>query len=76
MLNELLNPSAEDNAALTEKMTTLSQNVQHHVQEEEGKMFATAEQLGQDQLSQLGEQLQQRKQQLMKQGDNMAEPKS
>ena len=76
MLNELRNMSAEDDAALIDKMRTLSRNVQHHVQEEEGKLFATAEQLGQDRLSQLGEQLQQRKQELMKTGANTGEQKS
>jgi hypothetical protein len=38
------------------------------VKEEEGEMFAIAKQLGAQQLDKLGEQLQQRKEELLEQG--------
>jgi hemerythrin-like domain-containing protein len=60
--------AAEADAEFAETMRTLSNNVQHHVQEEESESFATARQLGNERLEELGERLQQRKEQLMETG--------
>jgi hemerythrin superfamily protein len=42
------------------KMTVLSELVQHHVEEEEKEMFKLAQKLGKDELSDLGEQMEER----------------
>jgi hemerythrin-like domain-containing protein len=47
------------------KFTVLIENVEHHIEEEEGEMLPDAEKLLGDQLETLGEQMQQRKQELM-----------
>jgi hemerythrin-like domain-containing protein len=52
---------------LDSKMRQLIQDVKHHVQEEEGQLFPAAErELGHDRLRTLGEQMQRRKQELMR----------
>jgi iron-sulfur cluster repair protein YtfE (RIC family) len=65
MLEQLDGMAAEADAEFAETMRTLSNNVQHHVQEEESEIFATARQLGDERLEELGARLQQRKEQLM-----------
>jgi hemerythrin-like domain-containing protein len=47
------------------KFTVLMENVEHHIEEEEGEMFPEAEEVLGDRLERLGTQMQERKQQLM-----------
>jgi hemerythrin superfamily protein len=56
--------SADDAAAVAEKVKKLRQAVLHHATEEEREMFPLAEALGRAKLRQLGEQLHARKQQV------------
>jgi hypothetical protein len=50
------------------KFTVMKENVEHHIEEEEGEMFKQAKQVfDQDELSQLGESMAKRKQELMQQ---------
>ncbi len=64
LLRELGGMSAEDEE-FDAKMTVLQENVEHHVQEEEGEMFPKVEeQLGQERLQELGGQMQARKEAL------------
>jgi len=59
--------SAESGQMMT-MLQELKQNVEHHVHEEEGELFPKARQaLGQDRIRQLGDQMMERKQQLMQQ---------
>ncbi len=46
------------------KFTVLRENVEHHIEEEEGEMFPEAEEVLGDRLERLGTQMQDRKQQL------------
>ncbi len=56
-------PSSEE---FSRKVAELKGLVMHHVQEEEGQMFADARRgLGEEKLQRLGEKLQERKQELM-----------
>jgi hemerythrin superfamily protein len=48
------------------RFTTLKENVQHHIEEEEKEMFPEAEQRLAGQMSSLGRQMMQRKEALMK----------
>src|SRR5439155_12709705 len=68
MLKELSLMDVEDREGFAESAKRLCQDVEHHVKEEEGEMFAIAKQLGAQQLDKLGEQLQQRKEELLEQG--------
>jgi hemerythrin-like domain-containing protein len=46
----------------------MKENLEHHIEEEEGEMFEQAEQVfDQDELTQLGERMMARKQELMQQ---------
>src|SRR5688500_4111375 len=47
------------------KMTVLIENVEHHIEEEEGEMLPDAKKTLDDQLEQLGEQMAARKQELL-----------
>jgi hemerythrin superfamily protein len=47
------------------KFKVLMENVEHHIEEEEGKMFPEAEEALGERLERLGTQMQERKQQLM-----------
>jgi hemerythrin-like domain-containing protein len=50
------------------KFTVMKENVEHHIEEEEGEMFKQAKQVFDgDELSQLGESMAKRKQELMQQ---------
>jgi hemerythrin-like domain-containing protein len=50
------------------KFTVMKENVEHHIEEEEGEMFKQAKQVfDEDELSQLGESMAKRKQELMQQ---------
>lgn len=61
LLRDLGSMSAEDEE-FDAKMTVLQENVEHHVQEEEGEMFPKVEaQLGHQRLQELGTQMQARK---------------
>jgi hemerythrin-like domain-containing protein len=46
------------------KFKVLMDNVEHHIEEEEGEMFPEAEEVLGDRLERLGTQMQERKQQL------------
>jgi hemerythrin superfamily protein len=50
------------------KFTTLKENVEHHMEEEEGEMFPKAEQSLGGQLAELGQKMMERKEALMKNG--------
>jgi hemerythrin-like domain-containing protein len=55
-----------DAEQFTAKCTVLKEMIEHHVEEEESEMFPKARRfMGRDQLQQLGEQMQQRKDQLL-----------
>jgi hypothetical protein len=50
------------------KFTVMKENLEHHIEEEEGEMFKQAKQVfDQDELDQLGETMMARKQELMQQ---------
>ena len=50
------------------KFTVMKENLEHHIQEEEGEMFKQARQVfDQDELAQLGESMKARKEDLMRQ---------
>jgi hemerythrin-like domain-containing protein len=50
------------------KFTVMKENVEHHIEEEEEEMFKQAKQVfDEDELSQLGESMAKRKQELMQQ---------
>jgi len=50
------------------KFTVMKENLEHHIEEEEGKMFKQANQVfDQDELTQLGESMKARKEDLMRQ---------
>jgi len=50
------------------KFTTLKENVEHHMEEEEGEMFPKAEQSLGGQLAELGQKMMERKEALMRKG--------
>jgi hemerythrin superfamily protein len=57
-----------DTEQWTAKMKVLKENVEHHVEEEEGEMFQKARQvLSEDEINSLGERMEQMKQQLQQQ---------
>lgn len=57
MLNEL-DSTSKDNEKWTAKLTVLKENVEHHVEEEEGEMFKKARKiLSDEQAEQLGVQM-------------------
>jgi hemerythrin superfamily protein len=57
-----LDPKDERYAA---KFSVLMENVQHHIEEEEGELFPEAEEVLGDDLDQLGARMQERKDELM-----------
>ena len=57
--------AAEVDADFTESVRKLAKSVEHHVQEEENDIFVTARKMGDKQLGELGDRLQQRKDQLL-----------
>ncbi|MBB6124538.1 hemerythrin domain-containing protein [Sphingobium subterraneum] len=68
LIQELMNGSPEDDF-YDAKMTVLSEEIKHHVHEEEARsegMFAQARQAGVD-VAELGQQMRQRKQELLAQ---------
>ncbi len=54
-----------DDEQLGERIRQLKDAVLHHVKEEEGEIFTRARELGDERLTELGRQLQERKQELM-----------
>jgi hemerythrin superfamily protein len=64
LLGELAGMSAEDEA-FDAKVTVLTENVRHHVEEEEEEMLPQSEKiLGEEELTRLGEEMAARKRQL------------
>lgn len=62
-LLEELAAAPKDDEQWTAKFTVLKENVEHHVEEEEGEMFKKARKvLSEDEIEELGERLQQAKQ--------------
>ena len=64
MIQQLRGMDADD-GQFTSMMRDLIKDVQHHVKEEEDEMLPQAQELLRDQLDRLGEDMTQRKQQLM-----------
>ena len=66
LVNQLLEELAsapKDDEQWTAKFTVLKENVEHHVEEEEGEMFKLARKvLSEDEINELGERLQAAKQ--------------
>ena len=61
-LLEELESSSKDDEKWTAKFTVLKENIEHHVEEEEGEMFKKARQvLSEDEIATLGERLQEAK---------------
>ncbi|MEA2204918.1 MAG: hypothetical protein QOE77_1694 [Blastocatellia bacterium] len=59
-----LDSDPKDTGEWTAKFTVLKENIEHHVEEEEGQLFTKARQaLSEDEIEALGEQLQEAKQQ-------------
>ena len=59
---------AYDDETWGAKFTVMKENVEHHIEEEEGEMFKQAKQVfDKDELTRLGEQMMARKQELMRQ---------
>jgi hemerythrin superfamily protein len=56
--------SASDDGQYRSKLNELQQNIEHHVQEEEGELFPKVEQQMASEADQLGQQMQERKQAL------------
>lgn len=57
---------AYDDETWGAKFTVMKENLEHHIEEEEGEMFRQAKQVfDKDELTQLGEQMMARKQELM-----------
>ena len=68
MLLKELESLPVDTEQWTAKMKVLKENVEHHVEEEEGEMFQKARQvLSEDEINSLGEQMGQLKEQLQQQ---------
>ena len=62
-LLEELASTPKDDEQWTAKFTVLKENVEHHVEEEEGEMFEKARKvLSEDEIEELGERLQESKQ--------------
>lgn len=63
LLSELA-AAPKDSEEWTAKFTVLKENIEHHVEEEEGEMFKKARQaLSEEEIEELGERLQEAKQQ-------------
>ncbi|MBV8358071.1 MAG: hemerythrin domain-containing protein [Deltaproteobacteria bacterium] len=73
MLDKLDDMAAQVDADFAETLRTLAESVEHHVQEEENDIFVSARKLGDKRLSELGDRLQQRKDQLMEPGSDQEE---
>jgi len=68
MLAKLDEMAAEVDADFDESVKQLAKSVEHHVQEEENDIFRVARKMGKQQLGELGDRLQQRKNELMNAG--------
>lgn len=68
LLEELDGMDADDDD-FDDKMINLRRSVEEHIEMEEGDIFATAEELGNQRLSELGHQLQERKDKIVEEGD-------
>jgi hemerythrin superfamily protein len=68
MLVKLDEMAAEVDANFAETVRKLARSVEHHVQEEENDIFLSARKMGEKELDELGDRLQQRKDQLMQAG--------
>ena len=71
MLLKELDSTPVDTEQWTAKLKVLKENVEHHVEEEEGEMFQKARDvLSEDEINQLGAQMEQMKQQLKSQAQS------
>ncbi|HET9476805.1 MAG TPA: hemerythrin domain-containing protein [Dehalococcoidia bacterium] len=64
LMKELLQMKADD-PMFTAKFTVMSENVEHHIDEEESEMLPKAAELGRETMEDLGSRMEQRKQELM-----------
>jgi hemerythrin superfamily protein len=71
VLRELPEVDPEDER-FEAKMTVLSELVDHHAEEEEDEMFKLAKKLGEDELEELGERMEQRFQEMTAKGQRRA----
>ena len=64
LMKELLQMKADD-PMFSAKFTVMSENVEHHIDEEESEMLPKAAELGRGTMEDLGKRMEQRKQELM-----------
>jgi Hemerythrin HHE cation binding domain len=72
VMGEMLHLPVSDET-WTAKFTVMKENLEHHIEEEEGEMFKQAKQVfDEDELAQLGEYMEARKEELMRQQSSAA----
>jgi hemerythrin-like domain-containing protein len=67
LIDELQSMPDDEEGQFEAKFTVLAENVRHHMKEEEDEMLPKAKALGKDRLAELGAEMAERKQELMKQ---------
>jgi hemerythrin-like domain-containing protein len=73
LLNELFEMEPDDEPGYTEKVTELKNHFERHVEQEEGPIFASAAGLGDENLAELGEDMESRKEELVEEGVDLEE---
>ena len=72
VMGEMLDLPVSDET-WTAKFSVMKENLEHHIEEEEGEMFKQAKQVfDEDELAQLGEDMEARKEELMRQQSSAA----